>query len=98
MRPVLHCDLTAAARALLAAPVSVRGELVARIVQQADFADRYSRRVGKEHCSWGNGTLATAARQYVLADEPTLDNSEYCECMILVLGSLIGRRTHQSVG
>jgi hypothetical protein len=97
MRPVLHNDLTTAARAILAAPEAEREELVAFIIQQAEFADRYYRRIGKVHCAWGDGTLAAAARPYKLKDEPTLDNSEYCECMILVLGGLVARRSNLMV-
>jgi hypothetical protein len=93
MWPVLHSDVTAAARALLAVPASARSDLVARIVQQADFANRYCRRLGKPHSTWGNGTLAAAAHQYELAEEPTFDSSEYCECMVLVLGCLTVRRS-----
>ena len=63
MRPVLVIDLTTAARALLAAPSEQRMQLSAKILQDADFGDRYRRRFKQSHARFGNGTLAAAAQK-----------------------------------
>ncbi|MFT5626597.1 MAG: hypothetical protein ACI9PY_001275 [Ascidiaceihabitans sp.] len=97
MRPVLHSDLTAAARVLLLEPEIKRSEIVSKMMQEAQYADRYTRRLGKPHPQWGNGTLAAAAQKYVMADEPSMDSSEYCKCLTLVLGSLVARRTVDTI-
>lgn len=88
MRPILHTDFRDAARALLGQPVSLRAALAVRMVREADWADVFTRRSGQAHPLWGNGTLSDAARQRCLVPEPTLDEAEYCDCLMLVLQAL----------
>lgn len=92
MRPVLHGDLTNAARHLLALPASARPAACARLIAQADAADRYRKRFGRAHPHWGNGTLMAAARRLPLPTEPPLHDTDYANCLILVLTALIGRQ------
>ena len=92
MRPVLHGDLTALARHLLILPPPARRHACARIIAEADAADRYRKRFGRLHPKWGNGTLMAAARRRVLANEPPLHHEDYARCLILVLGALAERR------
>jgi len=88
MRPVLHGDVSAAARALLAAAAEDRQALGARLLDQAEAADRHRLRTGRLHPQWGNGSLMGAARRYPLAVEPGFDDPDYCACMILILQAL----------
>ena len=90
MRPVLHSDVIAAARAVLAAPVALRASTCARLIQEADWADRFTRRLGKPHPLWGNGTLFAAAQRYKRASEPTFDDPAYCSAFEIVM-SLLAR-------
>ena len=92
MRPVLVSDLITAARAVLASKPTLRTELALQLIKEADFADRYTRRFGRPHAVFGDGTLSSAARKQPLADEPTLDNTSFCECVELVVRQLIARR------
>ena len=92
MRSVLHSDVIAAARVLFALDAAERPLMIAQLVKEADCADRFTRRLGKPHPEWGNGTLGAAARQYPLADEPGLSLSEYCACLTLVLDGLVAHR------
>ncbi|WP_028957685.1 hypothetical protein [Sulfitobacter sp. 20_GPM-1509m] len=91
MRPVLHTDLRDAARALMAVPARLRPDQCRRMLKEATWADRYARQTGRPHPLWGNGTLSDAARKRLLADEPTLDDSGYCDCLTLVLLGLRDR-------
>ncbi len=91
MRPVLHIDLTDAARALLGMPQPLRQRACTRMIEEAEWADVFARRTGQDHPLWGNGTLSDAARKRVLAREPTLDDTEYCTCLELVLHGLTAR-------
>lgn len=93
MRPVLHGDVTAAARALLMVPDAAREALCRRMIEEADFADRYARRMGRPHRDWGNGTLMAAARARPLADEPPLVEERYCRCLETVFRLLLEWRT-----
>ncbi len=91
MRPVLHGDVSNAARALLHVPKRLRDDLCARMIREADAADEFAKRHGRLHPLWGNGSLMSAARKRVLADEPGFDDPEYCMCFEMVLRGLIER-------
>ncbi|WP_170759385.1 hypothetical protein [Ruegeria lacuscaerulensis] len=89
MRPVLHGDVSAAARVLLTAPQADRDRLCARMIHEAELADRHVGQTGQLHPLFGNGSLMAAARNRRLADEPGFDNLQYCQCFELVLRHLI---------
>ena len=91
MRPILHSDVRAAARVVLAAPAAAREQTCARLLQETDWADRFTKRLGKPHPFWGNGTLLAAAQRYPLAPEPTFDDLAYCTAFEMVLFQLAGR-------
>lgn len=93
MRPVLYLDVAAAARALLALPAGERDSVCGFMLRDADWADRYTRRLQRMHPVWGNGTLLAAARQWPLAAEPTFDDPAYRSCFALVLRHLDRRST-----
>lgn len=92
MRPLLHGDISNAARALLNVPRAGRRDLCKRMISEAEAADRYCCRVGALHPFWGNGSLMSAARKRVLADEPGFDDMEYCACFEMILRALIDRQ------
>ncbi len=96
MRPVLHGDVSNAARALLNVPQMLRADLCVRMIREADAADAFARREGRLHPLWGNGSLMSAARKRVLADEPGFDNLEYCACFELVPRRLIDWRVSRT--
>jgi len=91
MRPVLHGDVSCAARALFAVPEAMRGLLCRRMIREADCADAHMRRTGRAHPLWGNGSLMSAARKRRLADEPGFDDPGYCQCFEMVLRALVDR-------
>ena len=93
MRPVLQSDVTAAARALLAVPSHARNSHCARLLREAEWADRYARKLRKPHPYWGNGTLVAAAAGHVQAAEPTFDDPAYCAAVVTVLAQLSARST-----
>lgn len=88
MRPVLHGDVSAAARALLAVAQPDRGALCVRMIHEAELADRHLERTGKLHPVYGNGSLMAVARNRALADEPGFDDLQYCQCFEMVLHQL----------
>ncbi|SDD76701.1 hypothetical protein [Ruegeria marina] len=91
MLPVLHGDVCAAARVLLRTPPTSREALCRRMIVEADVADRHLRRTGRPHPLFGNGSLMSAARKRVLADEPGFDDPDYCLCFETVLRALVAR-------
>jgi len=91
MRPVLHGDVVAAARALRAVPAAQRPRLVRRIIAAAEFADRYRRRVGRAHPDFGGGSLMAAAGAWPRRPEPLLDDPDYLGCLACVIEALLAR-------
>jgi len=89
MRPVLHGDVSAAARVLLAAPSAAREALCIRMLAEAELAHRHVSATGRLHPVHGNGSLMAAARNRRLADEPRFDDLHYCQCFEMVLRNLI---------
>lgn len=89
MRPVLHGDVSAAARALLAAPQAARRALCARMLVEAELAHQHVSATGRLHPVHGNGSLMAVARNRPLADEPGFDDLHYCQCFEMVLRQLI---------
>ncbi len=61
MRAVTLGDLIAAAHALRSVPEEDRPRQGLSMMTQAHAADRYRKRMGRPHLSWGSGTLASVA-------------------------------------
>ncbi|APE43808.1 hypothetical protein BOO69_10580 [Sulfitobacter alexandrii] len=88
MRAVLLSDVIAAARALRGVPASGRAVVCARMLREAHWADRHTRRLGKVHAAWGNGTLKAAAEAYGPVGAGRFDDPEFCECLQMVAAAL----------
>ncbi|MEM9968324.1 MAG: hypothetical protein AAF755_09510 [Pseudomonadota bacterium] len=95
MRPVLYSDVSAAARVLTALPEPARRKTCVQMIEQADIADRYVRRMARLHPMWGNGTLAAVARLHSLGPEHSFDDPAFSQCFALVLHSLRARRAEK---
>ena len=91
MRPVLLGDVVSAARALLAVAPSERPGRLASLLFAADKAERHWRQVGRSHPRCGDGSLMAAALASGASPEPSLDNADYCRCLVLVLNALAAR-------
>lgn len=91
MRRVLHGDVTAAGRALLAVAPAARPALLARMLAAADAADTHRRKTGRAHPLWGGGSLMAVALAEPLAPEPFLDEPDYAACLALVFAALVAR-------
>lgn len=96
MRPVLHGDVSSAARVLLCMPDADRRSACQRMILEAEAAERHMRRWRRAHPLWGNGSLMSAARKRMLADEPGFDDADYCLCFETVLRCLIERQINSA--
>ncbi|MFA3917856.1 DUF7742 family protein [Ruegeria hyattellae] len=92
MLPVLHGDVSNAARALLTVAPGARRWVGARLVAEAAEAAAHVARTGRLHPRFGNGSLMAAARKRRLADEPGFDDPDYCACLIEVLRAVMHHR------
>lgn len=91
MRRVLHGDVRAAARTLLAAAPAARAPLLNRLFDEAEIADAHRLTTGRAHPDYGTGSLMAAALAHPVAPEPYLDEPAYAACMALVFEALIAR-------
>jgi len=92
VRQVLHADVVAAARVLLSETDEGRAGLLARMLDEAHWADLYRKRTGRAHPIWGDGSLMTAALRRPAPPEPPLSDSRYCGCLVQVLQAIMARR------
>ncbi|WP_299353006.1 hypothetical protein [uncultured Shimia sp.] len=97
MRRVMHGDVVAAARALLALPESGRRRACQRMIHEAHCAHRYMRRFGRAHALWGDGSLMATAHKRVLLPEPGFSDTRYCGCVEMVLHELIEWRAARQI-
>ena len=92
MRPVLHGDVVAAARAIYAMPGQDRREAVRRLLREASWADRHRADTGQAHPFWGDGSLMAAALAAPVPKEPPLSDNDYCSCLTTVLEEVVDWR------
>ena len=92
MRPLLHGDIVAAARVLLAVPAERREVAMASLLTASDIADRYRKTMGRAHPQYGTGSLMAAASGCRQPSEPALDDPDYLACLICVLSVLRRRK------
>lgn len=85
MRELRQSDVCCAARALIAVPASARAALCERLFRHAHAADKFTRRLGKPHPKWGNGSLQAAARAYPLQPEPTFGDRDFARAFVMIL-------------
>lgn len=97
MRPILPADLDLAARVLMTAPIADRRVVMARLIAQADIADRYRKRLRKAHPLFGSGSLMAAALRHDHSAPARQCDDHYCACLADVLCALAAyRRRHES--
>jgi hypothetical protein len=92
MRSILLGDIIAAARALLAVPSNRRIGLLDTLIQQADAAHHYHKRLAKPHPVWGNGSLMARANLEPQMPEPIASGIDYLQTLQLVIAAIICRR------
>jgi hypothetical protein len=89
MRPVLAVDLICAGRAVLAKPEGQRTLVARQLIEAAETADVYCRSTGNTNSTYGDGTLASAARLSGLKSEPAVCDHAFAKALILVLETLV---------
>ncbi len=88
MRPVLHGDVTTAARALYPLKPQARRAALSRWLAEARAAHCHVLRFGRAHPQWGTGSLMSRAGRQQPVPEPALSDPHYLECLGLVLQGL----------
>ncbi len=96
MRPVLHGDVVAAARALYPLEARTRATALESLFQRAAWADAFRKRTGRVHPVWGDGSLMAVALGHDMPPEPPLSDSAYCDCLAQVFEGLVTWRRDPS--
>lgn len=94
MRPVLHGDVVAVARAVMTLPAAMRGRRIRAYLDMALAADAYRKRFGRAHPVWGNGALMSAVGPLAGA-EPPLSDRRYCASLAQVFEVLLDWRAER---
>ena len=92
MRTILLGDVISTARALLNVRCDLRVDLLDTIIQQADAAHLYHKRLSRPHPLWGNGSLMARANAEPQIKEPFASDTEYLEVLRMVIGAIIARK------
>lgn len=87
MRPVHLHDLDTLTRTLLVLPEPDQPIVARQIVQAADIADKYRKRLGRAHPQYGLGTLTSAVQDLPKATTLRCDQA-YRRCLGIVLAAL----------
>ena len=91
MRPLLMGDLIAAARVTMLLPAAERPTCVARLLAEAEAADRYRLCHGRNHPRWGNGSLMGAAHGWPRGAEPFLSDRSFLDALGVVIAEVLRR-------
>lgn len=97
MRPVQLADIEIAARVLRIVPKDLRNSCVKQLLQQADVADRYRKRLGRPHPLFGAGSLMSAAMRHPKAPRPDACDHLHLDCIGLVVRQLAARAAHKNL-
>jgi hypothetical protein len=91
MRAVKLADIEAAARAAMCCRPAARSTLVARLMMQADMADKYRKHLRKPHPLFGTGTLMSAAGKHPQVARPEILDSNTLDAFAHVINALQSR-------
>ena len=90
MRRIMLADVAATAQLLARWPAAERPAQLDRLLSQAQAADRFSRRFGRPHAQWGNGSLLARA---LAEPSPTPNDHDYWASFSLVAAALAARKS-----
>ncbi len=97
MRDITHGDICAAARVLVDTPRSNWDAETARLLTEAEHADRYRRGFGIAHPRLGNGTLMAAALARAPAPAPPASDLDYLAALAAVIEAVLDWRSGERV-
>ena len=87
---VLHLtDINIVARCLQVHTTNQRGALVLDIASWASTADKYRKRIGRNHPQHGNGSLADACMDLPRSQHPARVSGDYLACLAIVMNTLM---------
>jgi hypothetical protein len=89
MRAVLHGDVVTLARVLLGVKKARRSQLCSLVFDQAHAADKYRKRFGRYHKSYGSGSLASACWGKAKVPEPFLSDKDYAHCLKVIFDQIL---------
>jgi hypothetical protein len=95
-RVLIYTDLCTLARALLAVTPRRRPALARHILECADYAETYRRKLKRAHPRWGNGSVDAAARSFPLAPATGFGDLEFCACFGTALSACLAQHQRKT--
>lgn len=92
MRPVHLSDLHMAALILRNHPQDQRVALITQVLEAADTADRYRKKLRRGHPDFGTGTLSSAIRGFQVDRAQAPCETAYLEALQVVVAALLAKR------
>lgn len=81
MRPILVSDILALARVLTTVQATDRSGFAAKLIEEAEIADRHRQRFGRSHPFWGDGSVSARSLLMAPPPEPGADSAEHLEAI-----------------
>jgi len=94
MTPVIYNDVLAAVSAVSGSPIEEQGQLAARLLAEADLAERHRKSRGHGHPVYGDGSLLAASLRYSRRGEASFQTGAGLRVWITVLTALLERLDH----
>jgi hypothetical protein len=92
MRPILPPDIDLLTRVALSLPPADRARAVAMLLDRADLADRYRKRLGRVHPEFGDGSVHWLAGRMDPVRQAFCD-AAYCRALATVAGAIRNRQS-----
>ena len=91
-------DIIAVARSVMRLPHTDRAQAILTILDQAHIADKVTKRTGRPHRFWGNGSLLAASNPRPDKAEPYAGDTDYLEALRETLVQVLlwkGKTSHR---
>lgn len=91
MRRIVLGEILVVAQHLMSVPRLARGEVISHWVEQAHCADKYRKKMGKEHVLWGNGSLIDRVDPRPVSKPSTFSDLGFLVALGAVLEAVVER-------
>ena len=94
MRAARLDEVLRAAGCLKTLPDASQPGQAAQWITDCHFADKYRKRLGKNHAEWGNGSLLARVGPTCILGQTDLGDPDYLQAVITILSALLAWQTN----
>ncbi len=96
MRAARLDEVLRVAGCLKTLPLVTQPAQAAQWITDCHFADKYRKRLGKNHAEWGNGSLLARVGPTCISDQANLGDHDFLQALITILSALRTWQTNPS--